>query len=34
VHQTTCAFKGRLAAAEEVDEDKECHGADWQGTKQ
>ena len=24
----------RLELGEEVDEDKECHGADWQGTKQ
>ena len=30
----TRAFKGRLAAAEDVDEDKERHGADWQGIKQ
>ena len=27
-------FKEAIGAREEVDEDKECHGADWQGTKQ
>ena len=30
----TRASKRRLELVEEVDEDKERHGADWQGTKQ